>query len=81
MIFYLRNTFDGYVKNLQECQRTALMLAARKGSLEIVNKLIQHGASVSLTNKVNPKIDVMLNNYALLVTTGHSVAKGLSHFI
>ena len=35
------------------------MLAAQKGSLEIVKKLIQHGASVSLTNKVNPKIDVM----------------------
>ena len=57
------------------------MLAARKGSLEIVKKLIQHGASVSLTNKVNPKIDVMLNNYALLVITGHSVAKGWSRFV
>ena len=44
------------------------MLAARKGSLEMVKKLIQHGANVSLTNKVNPKIDE-LNNCALLVLT------------
>ena len=36
---------------------TALMLAARKGSLEIVKKLTQHGANETLTNKVNPKID------------------------
>ena len=42
------------------------MLAAQKGNLEIVKKLIQHGAKVSLTNKVNPKIDE-LNNCGLLV--------------
>ena len=46
----------GCVKYSQECQETALMLAARKGSLEMVKKLIQHGANGSLTNKVNPKI-------------------------
>ena len=37
----------------QESQETALMMAAKKGSLEIVKKLIEHGAIVSLVNKVN----------------------------
>ena len=40
------------------------MLAARKGSLKIVKKLIQHGANGNLTNEVNLKIDE-LNNHAL----------------
>ena len=35
-------------------QETALMRAARKGSVEIVTKLIQHGANVNLINKVTP---------------------------
>lgn len=29
------------------------MIAAEKGSVGIVRKMIQHGASVNLTNKVN----------------------------
>ena len=29
------------------------MMAAKKGSVGIVRKLIRHGASVNLTNKVN----------------------------
>ena len=37
----------------QESQETALMIAAKKGSLEIMKKLIEHGAIVSLVNKVN----------------------------
>ena len=31
---------------------TALMVAAREGSVGIVKMLIQHGANVNLTNKV-----------------------------
>ena len=30
------------------------MVAAWKGNVEIVRKLIHHGAGVNLTNKVNP---------------------------
>ena len=30
------------------------MIAARKGDVAIVKKLIQHGTSVNLTNKVSP---------------------------
>ena len=30
------------------------MIAAEKGNVGIVRKLIHHGASVNLTNKVNP---------------------------
>ena len=30
------------------------MTAAEKGNVEIVRKLIHHGASRNLTNKVNP---------------------------
>lgn len=30
------------------------MIAAYKGYVEIVTKLIQHGANVELTDKVNP---------------------------
>ena len=36
----------------QDSQETALMVAARKGGVGIVKKLIQHGANVNLTNKV-----------------------------
>ena len=32
---------------------TALMLATKKGNVRIVRKLLQHGASVNLTDKVN----------------------------
>jgi len=38
--------------SIQESQETALMMAARKGSVGIVKTLIQHGANVNLTNKV-----------------------------
>jgi len=37
---------------IQKSQETALMVAARKGRVGIVKKLIQHGANVNLTNKV-----------------------------
>ena len=37
----------------QESQETALMMAAEKGNVVIVRKLIKHGASVNLTNKVS----------------------------
>ena len=37
----------------QESQETALMIAARKGNVGIVRKLIYYGAIVNLTNKVN----------------------------
>ena len=37
----------------QDSQKTALMMAAKKGNVTIVWKLLQHGASVNLTNKVN----------------------------
>ena len=37
----------------QESQETPLMMAAKKGIVGIVKKLIKHGASVNLTNKVN----------------------------
>ena len=37
----------------QESQETALMMAAKKGNVGTVRKLIKHGASVNLTNKVN----------------------------
>jgi len=40
------------VVNSVQDEETALMVAARKGSVEIVTKLIQHGANVNLTNKV-----------------------------
>ena len=37
----------------QDSQETALMIAAKKGNVGIVRKLIKRGASVNLTNKVN----------------------------
>ena len=55
---------DDCVKILQVCQETALMLAARKGSLEIVKKLIHHGANANLTNEVN--LIQKINKYASL---------------
>ena len=39
--------------SIQGPHETALMVAARKGRVGIVKKLIQHGASVNLKNKVN----------------------------
>ena len=30
------------------------MMAAKKGNVGIVRKLVQHGAKVNITNKVNP---------------------------
>ena len=38
--------------SFQYSQETALMVAARKGSVEIIRKLIHNGANVNLTNKV-----------------------------
>ena len=38
---------------LQYSDETPLMAAARKGCMEIVGKLIRHGASVNLTDKVD----------------------------
>ena len=38
--------------SLQQSQETVLMVAARKGRLEIVRRLIEHGARVNRTNKV-----------------------------
>lgn len=38
--------------SLQQFQETVLMVAARKGRLEIVRRLIKHGARVNRTNKV-----------------------------
>ena len=38
--------------SFQKSQETALTMAAWKGSVEIIRKLIQHGADVNLTNKV-----------------------------
>ena len=38
--------------NSVQDEETALMRAARRGSVGIVTKLIQHGANVNLTNKV-----------------------------
>ena len=40
--------------NSVQNQETALILAAKKGSMGTVRKLIQHGASVNITNKVTP---------------------------
>ena len=40
------------LNSMQEFQETALMVAARKGSVEIVKMLIRHGANTNLTNKV-----------------------------
>ena len=37
---------------MQASQETALMVAARKGEVEIVRKLIQHGANVNITDEV-----------------------------
>lgn len=38
--------------SLQQYQETVLMVAARKGRLEIVRRLIEHGVRVNSTNKV-----------------------------
>ena len=38
--------------SMQESQETALMVAAREGSVGMVNKLIHQGVTVNLTNKV-----------------------------
>ena len=46
MVFLLLISF-------QDSQETPLMTAAKKGNVGIVKKLIKHGASVNLTNKVN----------------------------
>ena len=37
---------------MQYSQETVLMVAARKRSVGMVRKIIQHGANVNLTNKV-----------------------------
>ena len=46
MVFLLLISF-------QDSQETALMIAAKKGNVGIVKKLIKHGANVNLTNEVN----------------------------
>ena len=38
---------------MQECQETVLVVAAREGSVQIVGKLVQHGATANLTSKVS----------------------------
>ena len=38
--------------NSVQDDETALMVAGGKGKMEIVRKLIQHGANVNITNKV-----------------------------
>ena len=37
---------------MQASQETVLMVAAREGSMGMVSKMIQHGATVNLKNKV-----------------------------
>ena len=46
MVFLLLISF-------QDSQETALITAAKKGNVGIIRKLIKHGASVNLTDKVN----------------------------
>ena len=38
--------------SMQESQETALMVAAREGSVGMVRKLVHQGATVNLTTKV-----------------------------
>ena len=45
------NTLSLLLNSVQD-EETALMVAARKGNVGIVRKLIQHGANVNITNKV-----------------------------
>ena len=49
---YIHNGSCNLLDSMQESQETALMVAARNGSVGIARKLIQHGAGVNLTNKV-----------------------------
>ena len=61
--------------NSVQDEETALMRAARKGSVGIVTKLIQHGANVNLTNKVTsytPCLVCTLRCHGMqTVTRGH----------
>ena len=46
MVFLLLFSF-------QDSQETPLMTAAKKGNVGVIKKLVKHGSSVNLTNKVN----------------------------